>query len=232
MLQKTINFLSVDLIDTKENLNDLHDIYNFMDNILKLAKLNIIYKPVLIPYYHGKIKNDCGISCYAFFDGGYSTIHIFEKRKIAYFDIMSTKQFNKQIIIDTVSNFCGAKDILLNSNDSILNQSQQSVFGPHYIGLGKIKKNFNMDDLLNLQTEIITKIGMTPIIAPTILKNNNSTLLFIAIAESHIALTLTKDALQVDIFSCKLFDIGILKNLLNDVVDIQSEELYYRLYKA
>lgn len=232
MSQKTIKFLSIDLIDTKDGLNNLSDIYNFMDKLLLKANLKQIHKPVLIPYYHGKVKRDAGISCYAFFEGGYSTFHIFEKRKIAYFDIISNEEtFDKQAIIKSITKFCDTKNIIINSDEQMSNNINKHIFGPHYICFGKPKKTFDTDSLISLQEAIIKEIGMTPINTPTVLKNKNSTLLFIAIAESHIALELSKNDLRIDIFSCKMFDLDLLKNLINKVIKLEDGTLFYRLYK-
>ncbi len=232
MSLKTIKFLSIDLIDVKDELNNLLEIYNFMDKLLLQANLKQIHKPVLIPYYHGKVKRDAGVSCYAFFEGGYCTFHIFEKRKIAYFDIISDGQnFDTSTITTNITKYCGTKNIITNNDVKLSNKVSKQVFGPHYICSGKPKKTFVADNLIALQESIINAIGMTPITTPTILNSKNSTLLFIAIAESHIALTLSKNNLRIDIFSCKMFDLDVLKKLVNNFVKLENETLFHRLYK-
>lgn len=231
--QKNIKYLSIDLIDTKDGLNNLIEIYTFMDKLLSLANLKEIQKPVLIPYYHGKVKRDAGVSCYAFFEGGYCTLHIFEKRKIAYLDVISNSQeFDNQIFIKNSKKYCGTENILINTDETISENINKHIFGPHYICFGKPKKKFDTDSLISLQESIIKEVGMTPIITPNVLKNENRTLLFIAIAESHIALELSKNNLRIDIFSCKMFDLNLLKRLINKVIKLTDEKLFYRLYKS
>lgn len=233
MSQKTIKFLSIDLIDIKGELNNLSEIYNFMDKLLLQTNLKQIHKPVLIPYYYGKLKRDVGVSSYAFFDGGYCTFHIFEKRRIAYFDIISDIQdFNTKSITKNLTKFCGTKNIIINDNIKLSEKISKKIFGPHYLLYGKPKKTFDTDSLISLQESIINEIGMTPIISPTVIKSDFRTLVFIAIAESHIALTLCNNRLRIDIFSCKMFDLDILKNLVNKFIKVENETLYNRLYKV
>ena len=62
MLQKGINYLALDLIDIKDNLNDLKQIYNFLEDLAFNLSFETIHKPVLVPYYYGKVEDDCGIS--------------------------------------------------------------------------------------------------------------------------------------------------------------------------
>lgn len=227
---KTVNFLSLDLIGIRDRLNNLLEIYNFLDNMIDELGLKKIFRPVLIPYYHGKVETDCGVSCYSLFDGGYCTFHIFERRKIAYFDIVSEKAIDKQKVIDFTTKYCKTKKVLVNSNES-QTAKNQNIFGPHYICQGKVEEGFNELDMLTLHEKIISKIGMTPITTPAILRTKKSVTLFIAIAESHIALVLQKRELRVDIFSCKMFDVAKLKNLLKSVMKNEYEMLYHRLYK-
>ena len=232
MSQKHINFCSLDLVNTKNNLNNLIDIYNFLDGLYSLnISMVQIHKPVLVPYYYGKVHEDCGVSCFSVFDGGYLTLHIFEKRNIAYFDVMSCVKFDENKFVNEVCKFCGTKNVNLNTNLVKSNSTPKSIFGPHFIAEGKLKKKFGLENLISLLNEIIKKIGMTPIINPNIIQQKNSVMLFILIAESHIALTLKKDTLKIDIFSCKMFDCEKLEKILNKHINLKNRTLYYRLSK-
>lgn len=139
--------------------------------------------------------------------------------------------FDKQAFIKSITKFCDTKNIIINSDKQTADNANKNIFGPHYICSGTPKQVFNSDSLIDLQNLIIKEIGMTPINTPTILKTENYTLLFIAIAESHIALKLSKNNLRIDIFSCKMFDLNTLKNSINKVIKLEEETLYYRLYK-
>ena len=56
MLQKPTNFCSIDLIDIRDNLNDISEIYNFLNSLYLIdSSLKEIYKPVIVPYYYGKV---------------------------------------------------------------------------------------------------------------------------------------------------------------------------------
>lgn len=225
-------YLALDLIDIKENYNNLLQIYTLLDTAInKVLKFKTIHKPVLIPYYYGKIKRDCGISCYSFFDGGYITIHIFEKRKIAYLDIVSHKDFDKEQIINFISQELETNKYNKYTEITTSNLHSKNIFGPHYFAHGQLKEAMNIDNLLLLQEKIIKEINMTPIINPVIVKDNDEIRLFIAIAESHISLTLNKKYFYIDVFSCKMFDINKLKKILNLIMPKYDEILFIRSHK-
>ena len=115
MLQKGINYLALDLIDIKDNLNDLKQIYNFLEDLAFNLSFETIHKPVLVPYYYGKVEDDCGISCYLMTKGGYITFHIFEKRNIAYFDIVRKGEIDNEKIIELVTTFVESQHFQIHS---------------------------------------------------------------------------------------------------------------------
>lgn len=226
------HYLALDLLNIKDNFNNLSEIYSFLDTlIIKELKFKQLHKPVLIPYYHGKVDEDCGVSCYSFFNGGYVAFHIFEKRKLAYFDIVSEHQLNTDRIINFVSQTCKTQSYNIHHQPSEYTANKDVFFGPHYIAQGKLKKNLDLEQLLKLQNMIISKIHMTPITHPVIVHDNANIRLFIAIAESHIAISVGKKQLRLDVFSCKMFNIKILQNVLNKIMDSYDDILFHRLNK-
>jgi len=226
------NYLALDLINIKEDYNDLMQIYTFLDDIIKnILHFTQIHKPILIPYYHGKIKQDCGVSCYSFFNGGHITLHIFEKRKLAYLDIVSEQPFDINNIVEYVLQKCETETYNIYTNKTKKLICKENIFGPHYFAYGTINNDMDVNQLLTLQQEIISKIKMTPITNPVVVNDGSSLKLFIAIAESHIALTLNKKQLLVDIFSCKMFQVNSLHNILNKVMKQYNETMFSRLHK-
>lgn len=232
MLQKSINYLALDLIDIKNNLNDLKQIYNFLEDLAFNLSFETIHKPVLVPYYYGKVEDDCGISCYLMIEGGYITFHIFEKRNIAYFDIVRKGEIDSEKIIELVTTFVESQHYnkYLNTKESCC--EFENVFGPHYFCEGKIIGINNIDALLELQENLIDGIEMHPIISPVVVKDGTDIRVFILIAESHISITMNNNFIRIDIFSCKMFDIQKLKELLSNKIDIKSEKIFTRLYKT
>lgn len=223
------NYLALDLIDIKSDYNNMMEIYSFLEGIInKKLKAKEIHKPVLIPYYHGKVKSDCGISCYAFFEGGYVTFHVFEKRNLAYFDIVSRDAIDSKKITGYVQKLLEAKSVNVYTETTENKVLTKDVFGPHFFASGSLYKEMNISDLLVVQEQIINKIGMTPIITPTIVKDGQDVRAFIAIAESHICLKLSGKQLKVDIFSCEQFSIEKLKEVLSSVMELKEEILFTR----
>jgi len=226
------DYLALDLINIKDDLNNQTEIYNFMSSIAMILDEEELYKPVLIPYYHGRNKNDCGISCYSFFNnwGGYATFHIFEKRKIAYFDIVSSKKIKREVV-EKVKEFCQTKACNIYLKDQRGSQETGNIFGPHFFAIGKADKKLTTDDLLDFQTKIINGIKMNPIINPVVVNTKKSKTIFVAIAESHIALTQKGNGLMIDVFSCKNFDLNKLKKVVGKYMNIKEELLFQRHFK-
>jgi len=228
----SLNYFAIDLINIKENFSDLMQIYSFLDDVVSnVLKFDQINKPTLIPYYHGKVEQDCGVSCYTFLYGGYVTFHIFEKRRLAYFDIVSDKLFDIDKVIKFVSQICETANYNVYTNKTKNIVCNENVFGPHYVASGRLYKEMNIDQLLILQDKIIKEIDMTPIINPVVVKDGEVIRLFIAIAESHLSLTVNKNQLRVDLFSCRMFDINKLTNILTSVMEISDKILFTRQNK-
>lgn len=226
-------YLSVDLINVKEDLNDLKHIYDYLDGVIaNVLKLKSLHKPILIPYYYGKKEEDCGVSCYAFFAGGYLTLHIFEKRRIAYFDIVSDKKIDNKKVLTGLENFMGTSEYNIYDNQIENKVYNENIFGPHYFCFGKSKSSIDADSLLKLSELIINKIKMTPITHPVIVKDKNEMRVFTAIAESHICLTVFDKDLVVDVFSCKMFDISKLEKILSNYLEIENKRIYTRSNKV
>lgn len=84
---------------------------------------------------------------------------------------------------------------------------------------------------MNLEETIINEIKMIPIINPVIVSDKEYIRLFIAIAESHLVLNLNKKQLKIDVFSCKMFDIDKLNNILNKTMRLKTVNVFSRLFK-
>lgn len=104
---------------------------------------------------------------------------IFEKRNIAYFDIVSQNKFYEKPFVKQVCKFCETNNVKICTDSKQSETSASSIFGPHMQICGKSNKTLNLDDALNIQNEIIRKIGMNPIIFPTIIQQKDFTILFV-----------------------------------------------------
>lgn len=84
-----------DLYDCKNrNLDNCLEMYSLNEDLAKELSAKPVYKPIIVPYFYGKVKEDEGISCLNIFEDkngflGFFTLHTFSQRKIAYFDSFS-----------------------------------------------------------------------------------------------------------------------------------------------
>lgn len=219
-----MDYLAIDCLEIKKNLNNAMDIYNFLDSIVEICNLKAVNKPYIIPYYYGKVKNDEGISCLQLLEDGYMTFHVFEHRRIAYFDLRTKVKVDKQIILDQLTKFAKSKKFYIcGDNKSDTNLADKQVFGPHNFIKLKINE-FKVDDMIKLLNEIVKGIGMTPITS-TFVESNYVIRL---IAESHIAITKEKNHILIDIFSCKEYDNNKLLKTLKKKYEIIEKQEYKR----
>ena len=91
--------IAFDLYGCKnKHLDNFLEMYSFNEKIIKEFKVKPVYKPIIIPYFYGKIKEDEGISCLNIFENskggvlGFFTLHTFSQRNIAYFDSFSKEE--------------------------------------------------------------------------------------------------------------------------------------------
>ncbi len=83
-----------------KNLDNCFEMYLLNQDLMKEFNVKPIYKPIIVPYFYGKVKEDEGVSCLNFFEDkngflGFFTLHTFSQRKTAYFDSFSKTKIKK-----------------------------------------------------------------------------------------------------------------------------------------
>ena len=235
-----MNKISLDLYECNTSflnngLNSSIDIYNICSELEEL-NINLIYKPTVIPYFNGVNPKDDGVSAFCLFEQnqnlGFYTLHTFNKRKLAYFDLIYSNKIN----CNKVKN-----ELCKNFNPHIIQYPKpllQGSWGIEYTSICTVKENINFDMMYNLSQKIIKSINMTQITNTIIEENSNCLILLVLIAESHIGIIFDKNnyKLYLDIFSCKYYDSNILKevlkeyNLIIDEKNINSRGLLHNNY--
>lgn len=208
--------ISFDLYLCKNrHLDDERQMYQICEEIADKIGVELFYKPVIIPYFYGKNRQDDGISCICIFkinrEIGFFSVHSFNKRKVVYFDLVTPKHIDKLNTKEILKNIFASKEILEG-----FAYDGTKTWGIELLTTFKAPEQINFDNLYYLIEDIIKTIDMTKI-SNTIIESHKDNILAVAlIAESHIAFIYNKKTKQlyVDIFSCKYFD----KNLVNKMI--------------
>lgn len=208
--------ISFDLYLCQTNgLDNERQMYTICENIVKSLGIKEFSKPIIIPYFYGKNRQDDGISCVCIFkiqnQIGFFTAHSFNKRKIVYFDLISPKTFNKNKTKEILKDAFKVEEVSEATFDD-----GTKTWGIELSALLKTNENFSFDSLFNLIESLIKTLNMTKI-SNTIIEASGESIFAVAlIAESHIAFIFDKKTKQlyVDIFSCKYFDEQVVKKLI------------------
>ncbi len=221
-----------DLYNCKNNnLDNCLQVYSLNEDIAKELEIKPVYKPIIVPYFYGKVKEDEGISCLNIFEDrngflGFFTLHTFSQRKIAYFDSFSNAEIKKAGggFEDFLKEKLLSEEVL---KPSKVNQSQ--IFFGKQIRL-EMKGAFCIEQFYDLNAKIVEKLEMTQIFSPVLEKNERSICMLSLIAESHIGFIydIKGKILNLDIFSCKNFDEKIILELLNSVGSVVDYKVSIR----
>lgn len=179
----------------------------------------ILQEPYIIPYFNGKVPEDCGVTATALIDeGGHLAIHTFSKKGTIFVDIATPNDLSNEIktkIQEQIGRTFDIPEFHQFTRGTKLDSIPQ-CFGPHFMADGNLSKQLTLEELYDLIDTIPTMIEMTPISKPHVVKRSNGGLTGIEIiAESHIAIHQESNGdFHFDIFSCKPFDIETLKKYL------------------
>lgn len=223
-----------------ENLKYINKIMNELPFVLGITPVN---PPTLIPYYYGKVKEDDGVSAFVILEDGHLTIHTFPFRKAYFLDIFTEKGVDSSVIINYLK-----ENLPYNAATSILNDRDRDVpvynveskynpkddFGPHVLAEVEVDKDTNMENIYDFLEQLVSQIGMTPIIRPYVLKNKIKNHRYISgitmIAESHISLHFDKERriIYADVFSCTSFDFSMVIDIFKTFGKVISYEVVAR----
>lgn len=214
--------------------NHLFDI-RYINQMLNVIAFDLKVKPIapafVLPYDHGVIPLDNGVSAYLIFQGGHLTIHTFPLRSCYFVDVVTPEKLEikklnslfQQYFPFNTKKSLSQLESRLTSSFSIQSFNPKEVFGPHVLGTFRIP-SITMESLSSLLESLISDIDMTPITRAQVLLDHPSkpTYLtgFIMIAESHISVHyhLPSKTAYFDIFSCKMFDYQATQKLVEKVL--------------
>lgn len=189
-----------------------------------------VEEPYLIPYFDGKVEEDSGLTSMALLEeGGHVAIHSFDKKGVVFVDLacwnpdlLNEREMVRQFIAGVFQT--GRSDVFTRHDGGVDNLPQ--CFGPHYMADGRVARRPNMEKVYDFLDSLPASIGMTPISKPQVIKRNDGGMTgAVIIAESHITwqfCPVNQDAgngsggfnHHLDVFSCKEFDVNLLKETL------------------
>ncbi len=212
-----MNKIAFDLYNCQTNiLADFSKLYDACVELADVLKLDLYYKPTIVPYFYGKNEMDEGISCFCLFKDknsiGMFTLHSFSRRNTVYFDIVSEKTISENNVLTNLIHLLNPGEV-----KAPLDISGEKTFGLEIKLTANSQKEFTMDMLYDLQNKIINSVDMTQITNTIVEKNDDAVCLVSLIAESHIALfyNIKTKTIYLDLFSCKYFNKDVILSIIS-----------------
>lgn len=214
-----------------ERIDNLKDVYEVINTVTNVMKLDAIMPPQLIPYYYCEKPEDVGISAFVLLKGGHFTIHTFPQYGCYFADLLYDGFADKETLEALLQREIPSKSFSIKPIDrdeydmtdlksydhqnlevELRDKYQPTDFGPHYMISAKLNKAPTLDEYMTTLDTLPYEVGMHPITRPCVLKDSikNPTYLsgIAVIAESHIAMHYNYKTGEVlmDVFSCKTVD--------------------------
>lgn len=216
----------------RSRLDDIHLIYEILEEIPYKMGFETAMPPFVLPYYDGVVPEDCGISAFVFLKGGHFTIHTFSYREAFFVDLVYREKIDQKKLESLLRSAFPSEIVNMNYiernktigvlKDANINESLD--FGPHlFMDIKNYSGEKTLDDLFKVFDTMPYKIGMTPIMRPYAIRSNfgeeEVVSILTMIAESHICLHYfpnTKKA-YFDLFSCRFFDYADVSQKLKEI---------------
>jgi S-adenosylmethionine/arginine decarboxylase-like enzyme len=204
----------------RSRLDDILLVHEFLEEVPLKLEVRPVMPPFVLPYYNGIVPEDCGISAFVFLAGGHFTLHTFSYRGAFFIDFLNPLGFDRKrlnCLIDDVFPAQKRFESYVNrtAGERLARPAMDTKedFGPHFfLDIDDYSGPDTMDGIFAYLDRLPSRIGMTPIIRPYVVKNRSEGEDVVSgltmIAESHIALHVFKESRKAcfDLFSCSFFD--------------------------
>ncbi|KYF81419.1 hypothetical protein BE11_30130 [Sorangium cellulosum] len=210
----------------RSRFDDVKLAQELLEEVPGVLRLKPVMPPFILPYYNGVVAEDCGISAFVLLLGGHLTIHTFSFRECFFADLVYPGAFDSQRVQMMLQTTLPCRSVFTQTVDrgegGDLQErrghevvSPEADFGPHlFLQFSPYRGPTSLDALFDIFDHLPSKIGMTPIMRPFVVKTatRDGTPVISAmvmIAESHITLHIFPDSDEAffDLFSCKFFDV-------------------------
>lgn len=204
----------------RSRLDDIMLVHEFLEEVPLKLGVKTVMPPFVLPYYNGVVPEDCGISAFVFLAGGHFTLHTFSYRGAFFIDFLYLQDFSQEKLRSLIASAFPSGRKLHNyiNRTEGARLSRPAIdtgkdFGPHLLfDIEDYAGPNTLDGIYSYLDGLPSKIAMTPIIRPYVIKNRIGGQEVISgmtmIAESHIALHVFKKSRKAffDLFSCTFFD--------------------------
>lgn len=204
----------------RSRFDDIRLVHELLEEIPATLGLEATMPPFILPYYNGVIPEDCGISAFLFLAGGHFTLHTFSFREVFFADLVYPSPFDGRRLRYLLEAGFPCETTVVHQirrekgrlEDRPVNPDAD--FGPHvFLDFEDYEGPTSLDDLFQVFDTMPSRVGMTPIMRPYIVKNRTPdgrdvTSAMTMIAESHISVHVfpAERRAFLDVFSCKFFD--------------------------
>ena len=204
----------------RSRFDDIRLVHELLEEIPATLGLESTMPPFILPYYNGVIPEDCGISAFLFLAGGHFTLHTFSFREVFFADLVYPSAFDGRRLRYLLEAGFPCETTVVHQirrekgrlEDRPVNPDAD--FGPHvFLDFEDYTGPQSLDALFEVFDSMPTRVGMTPIMRPYILKNRTQDgrdviSAMTMIAESHICIHIfpAERRAWLDVFSCKFFD--------------------------
>lgn len=204
----------------RSRLDDIMLVHEFLEEVPLKLGVKTVMPPFVLPYYNSVVPEDCGISGFVFLAGGHFTLHTFSYRGAFFIDFLYLRDFSQEKLRSLIDSAFPSGRKLHNYVHRAAGErlSRPGIdpgkdFGPHLMfDIENYAGPDTMDGIFSYFDGLPSRISMTPIIRPHVIKNRIEGQEVISamtmIAESHIGLHVFKKSRKAyfDIFSCTFFD--------------------------
>jgi len=218
--KKMFHFLYDAYNGYRSRLDDILLVHEFLEEVPLKLGLKTVMPPFVLPYYNGVVPEDCGISAFVFLAGGHFTLHTFSYRGAFFVDFFYPQDFDHKRLHALIDDVFPAERKFENyinrtAGERLVRPAMniKQDFGPHlFLDIDEYAGPGTLDGIFAYLDGLPSKVGMTPIIRPYVVKNRLDGQEVISgltmIAESHIALHVFKESRKAcfDLFSCTFFD--------------------------
>ncbi|WP_438030661.1 S-adenosylmethionine decarboxylase [Sorangium sp. So ce233] len=210
----------------RSRFDDVKLAQELLEEVPGVLRLKPVMPPFILPYYNGVVAEDCGISAFVLLLGGHLTIHTFSFRECFFADLVYPGAFDSQRVQMMLQTTLPCRSVFTQTVDrgegGDLQErrghevvSPEADFGPHlFLQFSPYRGPTSLDALFDIFDHLPSKIGMTPIMRPFVVKTATREgtpviSAMVMIAESHITLHIFPDSDEAffDLFSCKFFDV-------------------------